>query len=39
MPHVNGHRVATRTPLAGLPGAIDRTDHLRRALYTLGTDR
>lgn len=34
-PHVNGHRVATRTPLAVLPGATDRTAELRRALDTL----
>lgn len=38
-PHVNGHRVSTRTPLAGLPGATDLTDDLRRALDTLGSER
>ena len=34
-PHVNGHRVTTRTPLADLPGAADRTADLRRALAAL----
>lgn len=34
-PHVNGFRISTRTSLAVLPGAADRTDELRRALDTL----
>jgi hypothetical protein len=34
-PHVNGHRVTTRTPLADLPGAADRTAELRHALAAL----
>lgn len=35
-PHVNGFRISTGTPLGTLPGAVDRTNELSRALETLG---